>query len=104
MNVYFGLTKKLAKKLEDLAKKQRKTESATLRQILERYLEDKSKEINTNTENRSSSYQPLKKCPHLGLKHLPRTITKEQDTKLRKLAEKTGRTISGMVREAVEKS
>jgi len=36
------------------------------------------------------------------MKVLPRTITRDQDRKLRKLAEKTGRKISELAREAVD--
>ena len=36
------------------------------------------------------------------MKVLPRTITRDQDRKLRKLAEKTGRKISELAREAVK--
>jgi len=36
------------------------------------------------------------------MKVLPRTITIEQDRKLREIAEKTGRKISELAREAVE--
>jgi hypothetical protein len=36
------------------------------------------------------------------MKVLPRTITMEQDRKLREIAEKTGRKISELVREAVK--
>ena len=46
--------------------------------------------------------EPYKKTSPLGMKVLPRTIAIEQDRKLREIAEKTGRKISELAREAVE--
>ena len=46
-------------------------------------------------------YEPLKKKQLLGLKTIARTIRIEQDKKLRLLAERTGRSISELVREAI---
>jgi len=48
-------------------------------------------------------YEPFRKLTFTGFKVLPRTITKEQDKRLREIAEKTGRKITELVREAVEK-
>ena len=93
VNVYFGLTPKLAKKLSSLAKAQKKAESEVLRGILDAYLK--------NIDNKGLSYEPLRKLSPIGLKTLPRTIRKDQDRKLREIAEKTGRKISELVREAV---
>ena len=73
VNVYFGLPPKLVKKLKRLAKKQTKSESEILR-----------------------------KTSPVGTKVLPRTIRKEQDRRSREIANKTGRAISELVREAVE--
>lgn len=92
--IYVGLTPKLIKKLENLAEKQGKTESEVLRQILDAYFQDIEKE--------GLPCEPLRKFSPVGLKVLPRTIRKEQDTKLRGLIEKTGRKASELVREAVE--
>jgi 16S rRNA U516 pseudouridylate synthase RsuA-like enzyme len=47
-------------------------------------------------------FEPYRKISPLGMKVLPRTITIGQDRKLREIAEKTGRRISGLAREAVE--
>ena len=47
-------------------------------------------------------FEPFRKFSPVGLKTLPRTIRKDQDLKLRELAEKTDRKISELVREAVE--
>ena len=46
-------------------------------------------------------YEPLRKKQILGLKRIARTITIEQDKRLRKLAEESGRSISELTREAI---
>ena len=84
----------MIKKLGNLAKKEKKTESAALRIVLDAYF----KEI----DKQELSYEPYRKFSPVGLKVLPRTITVEQDRKLREIAEKTGRKISELAREAVE--
>ncbi|MBU0758897.1 MAG: hypothetical protein KKA34_00855, partial [Candidatus Omnitrophica bacterium] len=78
-----SLTPKQTQNLKNLAKKHRKSESETLRQVLDAYLKD--------IETKSLSYEPYRKISPLGMKVLPRTITIEQDRKLREIAEKTGR-------------
>ena len=88
------MTPKLIKKLENLAKKERKTESEVLRKILDAYFKD--------VDKKGLPYEPLRKIPPVGLRVLPRTIRKEQEARLRELAEKTGRKISELVREVVE--
>ena len=92
--VYVGLTPELVKKVENLAENQKKSGSETLRQILDLYFKIIEK---NNLPN-----EPLRKISPVGLEVLPRTITKEQDKKLRELAEQTGWKISEIVREAVE--
>ena len=92
--LYVSLTPKQAQKLRNLAKKQRKSESGTLRQVLDAYL----KKIGL----KGLTFEPYRKISPLGMKALPRTITIEQDRKLREIAEKTGRKISELAREAVE--
>ena len=92
--IYIGLTPKQAQKLANLAKKQGKTESTALRTILDAYFKD--------IEKRGLPYEPYRKFSPVGLEVLPRTIRKDQDRKLRKLAEKTGRKISELAREAVD--
>jgi len=84
----------LIKKLEILAKKEKKTESAALRIILDAYFKDMDK--------KGLSYEPYRKFSPVGMKVLPRTITIAHDRKLREIAEKTGRKISELAREAVE--
>jgi len=46
-------------------------------------------------------YEPLKKKQILGLKRIARTVTIEQDKRLRLLAEESGRSISELTREAI---
>ena len=92
--VYFGLPERLAKKLTNLAKKEKKTESEVLRHIIDAYLK--------KTGRKKLKYEPCKKFSPVGLKVMPRTIRKDQDAEIRKIAEKTGRPISEIVREAVE--
>ena len=92
--IYIGLVPKQAQKLANLAKKQGKAESTALRTILDAYFK--------NIEKRGLPYEPYRKFSPIGLKVLPRTIRKEQDTRLRELMEKTGRKISELAREAVD--
>ncbi|MFH1519228.1 MAG: ribbon-helix-helix domain-containing protein [Candidatus Omnitrophota bacterium] len=84
---------KQARKLSKLAEKQGTTESEVLRHILDVYLK--------GIDKRGLPYEPFRKFSPVGLKTMPRTIRKEQDLKLREIAEKTGRKISELVREAV---
>jgi len=76
-----------------MAKKEKKTESAALRIVLDAYFKD--------IDKKGLSYKPYRKFSPVGLKVLPRTIRKEQDRKLREIAEKTGRKTSEIAREAV---
>jgi len=85
----------LIKKLGNLAKKEKKTESAALRIVLDSYFKD--------IDKKGLSYEPYRKFSPIGLKVLPRTITLAHDRKLREIAEKTGRKISEQAREAVER-
>ncbi len=56
-------------------------------------------------DKRGLSAEPYGKMRFLGYEErvVPRTIRKEQDARLRDLAERTGRSISELVREAVER-
>ena len=92
--IYVGLTPELVKKLGDLAKKEGKTESEVLRHIFDTYFKD--------IEKKGLPYEPLRKFSPVGLRFLPRTITKRQDEKLRELCDKTGRKISELARDAIE--
>ncbi|MBU4311443.1 MAG: ribbon-helix-helix domain-containing protein [Candidatus Omnitrophica bacterium] len=77
-----------------MARKGRKSESEALRQVLDAYLKD--------IKSRGLSFEPYRKISPLGMQVLPRTITIEQDRKLREIAERTGLKISKLAREAVE--
>ncbi|MBU1147863.1 MAG: ribbon-helix-helix domain-containing protein [Candidatus Omnitrophica bacterium] len=55
-----------------------------------------------DVEIKDLPFEPYRKISPLGMKVLPRTITIEQDTKIREIAEKTGRRISELAREAIE--
>ncbi len=92
--LYANLTINQAKSLKNLAKKQRKSESEVLRQILDAYLR--------NIESKGLPYEPFRKLAVKGYKIMPRTIRKDQDMKLREIAEKIGRSISELVRVAVD--
>jgi len=92
--LYVSLTPKQAQKLRNSAKKLGKSESETLRQVLDIYLKD--------TEIKGLPFEPYRKISPLGMRVLPRTITIEQDRKLREITEKTGRKISELARKAVE--
>jgi len=89
------LTPELAKKLRNLAEKQDRTESEVLRDILDVYLKDRG--------SRGLPNEPFRKYSPIGLETLPRTIRKDQDLRLREIAEKTGRKMSEFMREAVER-
>ena len=85
----------MIKKLGILAKKEKKTESAALRIILDAYFKD--------IDKKGLSYEPYRKFSPVGMKVLPRTITIAHDRKLREIAEKTGKRLSELAREAVER-
>jgi len=85
----------LIKKLGILAKKEKKTESAALRIILDAYFKD--------IDKKGLSYEPYRKFSPVGLKVLPITISIAHDKKLREIAERTGRKILELAREAVER-
>ncbi|MBC8473583.1 MAG: hypothetical protein H8D54_02090 [Candidatus Omnitrophica bacterium] len=53
-------------------------------------------------ETKGLPFEPYGKISPIGMKVLPRTITIEQDRKLREIAEKTGRKILELAREVAE--
>jgi predicted DNA-binding protein len=89
--VYIGLPADLSKKLKKLAQKAHISESAILRQMLDKYFEKPLLSIGSCERQEA-----------LGLKVKPRTILKEQDKKLRELCNMTGRGMSELLREAVK--
>ena len=92
--LYVSLTPKQAQKLRNLAKRERKSQSGALRKVLDAYLKD--------IKAKGLPFEPYRKISPLGMRVLPRTITIEQDRKLREIAEKTGRKISELARGAVK--
>ena len=94
--VYVSMTSEQAKKLREAAKKSLTSESDALRKMLDAYLAD--------VDKRGLPVGPYGKMKFVGYKDkvVPRTIRKEQDARLRELAERTGRSISELVREAIE--
>ncbi len=95
--VYFSLTGEQAGKLKEAAKKALVTESEALRRMIDAYLAEVNK--------RGLPSEPYGKMRFLGYEErvIPRTIRKEQDARLRELSERTGRSISELVRAAVER-
>ena len=94
--VYFSLTAEQAGKLQEAAKKQVVTESEALRRMLDAYLAE--------VDKRGLPAEPYGKMRFKGYEErvVPRTIRREQDSRLRELSERTGRSLSELVREAVE--
>ena len=95
--VYFSLTAAQAGKLREAAKKAAVSESEALRRMVDAYLAEADK--------RGLPSELYGKMRFLGYEErvVPRTIRKEQDAKLRELSERTGRSLSALVREAVER-
>jgi predicted DNA-binding protein len=95
--VYFSLTAEQARKLREAAKKALVTESAVLRRMLDAYL------VEVDKPGLPAEPYGKRRFRRYEERVVARTITKEQDATLRELAEKTGRSLSTLVREAVEK-
>ena len=83
----------MAKKLKNVALKQKKTESEVRRIILDKYF----KKVDLKKLKRES----CRKNFVLGMKTLPRTIRKDQDIRLCMIPEKAGKSISELVIKAV---
>jgi hypothetical protein len=96
-SVRFSLTAEQAKKLLEAAKKALVSESETLRRMLDAYLAE--------VDKGGLPSEPYGKMRFRGYEQrvVPRTIRKEQDSRLRELAEKTARSLSEFVREAVKR-
>jgi predicted DNA-binding protein len=93
VTIHFGLTEEQVKKLENLAERKNIIESEILRQIIDDYFILGKKPL----------VFPFKKISPIGFKRTSCTIRTEQDIRLRKIAAKTGRKKSELVREAVER-
>lgn len=96
--VYFSLTAEQARKLKEAAKKALVSESEALRRMIDAHLAE--------VDRRGIPAEPYGKMRFQGYEErvVPRTIRKEQDAKLRELSERTGRSLSELVREAVERA
>ena len=90
------MTKEQAGKLREAAKKAVVTESEALRRMVDAYLAE--------VDRRGLPAEPYGKMQFRGYEQrvVPRTIRREQDARLRELSERIGRSISELVREAVE--
>ncbi|MCB4792155.1 MAG: ribbon-helix-helix domain-containing protein [Elusimicrobia bacterium] len=95
VTLYFALPKNLSDRLEGHAKDQKTTESAVLRNMIDEYF--------SKNKGKSLDYSPLKKLSILGMKTTPRTVRRDQDKMLRDFSQKTGRNVSEIVRNAIEK-
>ena len=90
------MTAEQARKLKEAAKMGLVSESEALRRMVAAYL--------ARMDKRDLPSEPYGKMRFKGYEErvVPRTIRREQDARLRELAERTGRSISELVREAVE--
>lgn len=79
--------------LKKYSRKTRRLHSKIIQEAVEYYL--------LMWEIEPSLYEPLRKKEILGLKRIARTIKIDQDKRLRLLAERTGRSISELTREAI---
>ena len=95
--VYFSLTAEQARKLREAAKKALTSESEALRKMLDAYLAE--------IEKRGLPSEPYGKMRFQGYEErvVPRTIRREQGSRLRELSERTGRSLSELVREVVKR-
>lgn len=94
VTVYFALPKNLLGRLEGHAKEQGTTESAVLRKMIDEYF--------SKNKGKSFDYSPFRKQSVLGMKTAPRTVRRDQDKMLRGFSQKTGRSMSEIIREAIE--
>ncbi|OGX29295.1 MAG: hypothetical protein A3B78_01240 [Omnitrophica WOR_2 bacterium RIFCSPHIGHO2_02_FULL_67_20] len=91
------MTAEQGRKLRDAAKQSAVSESEALRRMVDAYLAE--------VDKRGLPSEPYGKMKFRGYEErvVPRTIRREQDAKLRELAERSGKSISELVREAVER-
>ncbi len=94
VSVLFGLTENQRKKLENEVKRTHSNRSNICRKALDAY------RLKINKE--TVSYQPYHKYPVLGLKNISVTIRQDQADWVRIMAEKTGKKLSEIGREALE--
>lgn len=94
--VYCSMTAEQARKLSEAAKKALTSESEALRRMLDAYPAE--------VDRRGLPSEPHGKMRFQGYEErvVPCTVRREQDARLRELSERTSRSISELVREAVE--
>ncbi|MDD5669257.1 MAG: hypothetical protein PHE58_04415 [Candidatus Omnitrophica bacterium] len=85
----------MIKKLNSMIGKVGKTQSEVLRGMLDSYFK--------GIEKTGLPFEPYRKTVPGHLRILPRTINKAQDAKIRDIASKTGRALSDLIREAVDR-
>ncbi len=95
VQAHFGLPLKMYERLENRVKNTKKTRSHISREALDFYF------LKVNKEP-LQIHQICAKDPIVGLKHIPITIRRDQSSWLRMMAEKTGKKISQLGREAIE--
>lgn len=93
VTVNIGLPEEAIIALKKYSQKTYRLESKVIQESIEYYL--------LLWEIEKLPYEPLKKKQILGLKRIARTVTIEQDKRLRLLAEESGRSISELTRDAV---
>ncbi len=94
-NAYIGLPLKICERLENRVKKTKKNRSHISREALDCYF------LKVNKEP-LKVHQICEKDPIIGLKVIPVTIRRDQIDLLRIMAEKTGKKLSQLGREAIE--
>ena len=92
----FGLTKEQARTLKEASQREVITESAVLRKMLDVFLAEVDKRGLDKVYGKGQIVGYEEKV-------VPRTIGKEQDQKLRQISRQTGRSMSSLIREAIER-
>ena len=93
VTVNIGLPEEVLDVLKKYSREANTLQSKVIQEAIEYYL--------LLWEIEKLPYEPLRKKQILGLKRIARTITIEQDKRLRSLAEGSGRSISELTREAI---
>jgi len=93
VTVNIGLPEEVLDALKKYSQKTNRLESKIIQEAIEYYL--------LLWEIEKLPYEPLRKKQILGLKRIARTITIEQDKRLRCLAGESGRSISELTKEAI---
>lgn len=96
VDAFFGLTKEDLEKLEKWLKKTGKKRSQVLREAIDYYWS------NVNSGKKVISKRMLGKYQNQGLSTIGVTIRRDQDSWIRVMSEKAGKTMSEIGREALE--